>query len=144
MSGRPGSGSVVAATLAKNRLGTFSVVAIVMSAAAPLTVIAGGATTGWAVTGLLGIPVAYLAVAVVLGIFFFVGYLDMSRRIQNAGAFYAYVTLGLGRHAGVAAAFVALVAYGTMQVGLYGAAGPVSAGFFSASVRGGRGRWRAG
>ena len=129
MSRRPVSGSVVAATLAKNRLGTFSVVAIVMSAAAPLTVIAGGATTGWAVTGLLGIPIAYLAVAVVLNIFF-VGFIDMSRRIQNAGAFYAYVTLGLGRHLGVAAAFVALVAYGTMQVGLYGAAGPVAAGFF--------------
>ncbi|MDR7277700.1 APC family permease [Catenuloplanes atrovinosus] len=94
-----------------------------------MTVIAGGATTQWAVTGVLGIPVAYLAVAVVLAVFF-VGFLDMSRRIPNAGAFYAYIRQGLGRHLAVGGAFIAVVAYGAMQVGLYGGAGPVAATFF--------------
>jgi amino acid transporter len=35
----------------------------------------------------------------------------MSRHISNAGAFYAYITAGLGRAAGVGAGYVAVVAY---------------------------------
>src|ERR1700755_2289714 len=111
--------SNVEMALQRGRLGMWPVVAMVMAAAAPLTVVAGGATTGWAVTGVLGIPVAYLAVAVVLGLFS-VGYVAMSRRIVNAGAFYSYVAQGLGRIPGVSAAMVALLAYYAMQIGLYG------------------------
>ncbi|MEV4824548.1 APC family permease [Micromonospora sp. NPDC049274] len=118
----------VTAVLARGRLGIPSVVFFVIAAAAPLTVIAGGATTGYAVTGVTGIPVSYLVVAAVLALFA-VGYVAMSRRIVNAGAFYTYVTRGLGRPAGVAAAMVALLAYNAMQIGLYGGFGAVLAQF---------------
>ncbi|MGC4886639.1 APC family permease [Micromonospora sp. DT227] len=118
----------VSAVLARGRLGTFHIVFIVIAAAAPLTVIAGGATTGWAVTGVAGIPVAYLVVSAVLALFS-VGFVAMSRRIVNAGAFYTYVARGLGRPAGVGAAMVALVAYNAMQIGLYGGFGAVLATF---------------
>ncbi|MEU8284124.1 APC family permease [Micromonospora sp. NPDC048905] len=118
----------VTAVLARGRLGIPSVVFFVIAAAAPLTVIAGGATTGYAVTGVTGIPVSYLVVAAVLAVFA-VGYVAMSRRIVNAGAFYTYVTRGLGRPAGVAAAMVALLAYNAMQIGLYGGFGAVLAQF---------------
>ncbi|MEV1320086.1 APC family permease [Micromonospora arborensis] len=118
----------VTAVLARGRLGIPSVVFFVIAAAAPLTVIAGGATTGYAVTGVAGIPVSYLVVAAVLALFA-VGYVAMSRRIVNAGAFYTYVTRGLGRPAGVAAAMVALLAYNAMQIGLYGGFGAVLAQF---------------
>jgi len=74
--------SNISLALARGRLGVWPVVAIVMAAAAPLTVVAGGATTGYAVTGVVGIPVAYLAVAVVLGLFS-VGYVAMSRKVVN-------------------------------------------------------------
>ena len=47
----------------------------------------------------------------------------MARRVANAGAFYAYIARGLGRPAGVGAAWVALIAYNALQVGLYGAIG---------------------
>ncbi|WP_341716547.1 APC family permease [Micromonospora sp. FIMYZ51] len=120
----------VSAVLARGRLGTVSVLFFVIAAAAPFTVIAGGATTGYAVTGVTGIPVAYLLVAAVLALFS-VGYVAMSRRIVNAGAFYTYVTHGLGRPAGVGAAMVALVAYSAMHVGLYGGAGAVTAQFLN-------------
>ncbi|MFI7553553.1 APC family permease [Micromonospora sediminimaris] len=120
----------VSAVLARGRLGIPSVVFFVIAAAAPLTVIAGGATTGYAVTGVTGIPVAYLLVAAVLALFA-VGYVAMSRRIVNAGAFYTYVTRGLGRPAGVGAAMVALLAYNAMQIGLYGGAGAVTAQFLN-------------
>lgn len=119
--------SDVSATLARARLGVWPVVFIVMAAAAPLTVVAGGATTGYAVTGETGIPVAYLTVAVALGLFS-VGYVAMSRRVVNSGAFYSYVSRGLGRVPGVGASFVAVVAYATMQIGLYGGFGAVLAG----------------
>ncbi|MGC5332839.1 APC family permease [Micromonospora sp. DT62] len=118
----------VSAVLARGRLGIPSVVFFVIAAAAPLTVVAGGATTGYAVTGVVGIPVSYLVVAAILALFA-VGYVAMSRRIVNAGAFYTYVTHGLGKPAGVATAFVALLAYNAMQIGLYGGFGAVLAQF---------------
>jgi amino acid transporter len=121
----------VSAVLARGRLGIPSVVFFVIAAAAPLTVVAGGATTGYAVTGVAGIPVSYLVVAAILALFA-VGYVAMSRRIVNAGAFYTYVTRGLGKPAGVAAAFVALLAYNAMQIGLYGGFGAVLAQFLQA------------
>ncbi|MDG4790165.1 APC family permease [Micromonospora sp. WMMD1102] len=116
--------------LARNRLGVPSVVFFVVAAAAPLTVVAGGATTGFAITGVTGIPVAYLAVAAILALFA-VGYVAMSRHILNAGAFYTYITHGLGKPAGVAGALVALVAYNAMQIGLYGGFGAVAADFIN-------------
>jgi amino acid transporter len=120
--------SQVAQTLAAGRLGVWSLVFIVMAAAAPLTVVAGGATTGWAVTGVVGIPVAYLVVALVLAVFS-VGYVAMSRKVVNSGAFYTYVTHGLGPIPGIGASFIALLAYNAMQIGLYGGFGVVAEGF---------------
>ena len=112
----------VSRTLASNRLGVPAVVFFVISAATPLTVVAGVITTGFAVTGIIGLPIAFLAMALLLALFS-VGYVAMSRHITNAGAFYTYVTHGLGRPAGVGAAWMALFAYNALQVGLYGVVG---------------------
>ncbi|MEU8106108.1 APC family permease [Nonomuraea muscovyensis] len=112
----------IARALAADRLGVPSVVYFVLSAAAPLTVVAGVVTTAYAVTGITGLPVAFLAVGAVLALFA-VGYVAMARHMANAGAFYTYVSRGLGRPAGIAAAWVALIAYNALQVGLYGAFG---------------------
>ena len=105
--------------LARDRLGVAAVVFFVMSAAAPLTVVAGVVPTGLAVTGLTGISIAFVAMAVVLAIFA-VGYVAMSRHISNAGAFYAYISQGIGRPVGVGAAWLALVAYNCFQIAAYG------------------------
>ncbi|GAA3148419.1 APC family permease [Nonomuraea roseoviolacea subsp. carminata] len=112
----------IAGALAAARLGAPSVVYFVLSAAAPLTVVAGVVTTAYAVTGITGLPVAFLAVGAVLAVFA-VGYVAMARHMANAGAFYTYISRGLGRPAGIAAAWVALIAYNALQVGLYGAFG---------------------
>lgn len=100
---------------------------------APLTVAAGVVPTAFAVTGLTAIPVAFLAVAALLGLWA-VGYVALARRLPNAGAFYALLARGLGRPAGVAAAFVAVLAYNLLQFGLYGAFGPFAAGWGPAGV----------
>lgn len=92
---------------------------MIIAASAPLTVLAGGVPTNFAVSGLLGVPLSYLFLGLIL-LLFAVGYVSMSRHISNAGAFYAYVTEGLGNRQGIAAAILALVSYNMMQIGLYG------------------------
>ncbi|HEU5471437.1 MAG TPA: amino acid permease [Actinophytocola sp.] len=119
--------SKVSAVLAANRLGVAGVVFFVVAAAAPLTTVAGGVTTGFAVTGVLGLPAAYLVTTVIFAVFA-AGYVAMSRHITNAGAFYTYLVQGLGRIPGVAASFVALLAYNAMQIGLYGLFGAALSG----------------
>jgi amino acid transporter/GNAT superfamily N-acetyltransferase len=114
------------AALARDRLGVAAVVFFVMSAATPLTVVAGVVTTGYAVTGIRGIPLSFLLIGAVLGLFS-VGYVAMARHVNNAGAFSAYVARGLGKPLGVGAAWVALVAYNALQCGLYGVVGAAAA-----------------
>jgi amino acid transporter len=125
--------SIVTSALAKDRLGAGGVAQFALTAAAPLLVIAGLVTTGWAVTGVTGIPAGFIALAIVFAVFA-VGYLAMARRIVNAGALYTYVAAGLGRPAGVATASVTLLAYSAMQVGLYGAIGPVASDLLKAEL----------
>ncbi|WP_396910602.1 APC family permease [Mycolicibacterium sp.] len=64
----------------------------------------------------LGAPVAFVAAGALL-LVFAVGFCAMGRHLPNPGAFYAYVTAGLGRPAGLAASFLALVAYNLMLLG---------------------------
>jgi amino acid transporter len=120
---RPGR---VSSALARDRLGVPAVLSFVLAGVAPLTVAAGVIPTAYATTGLTGIPAAFVVVAVILAAFS-AGYVAMARHVTHAGAFYALITRGLGRPAGVAAALVALLSYSFLQVGLYGALGPAAA-----------------
>ncbi|MEV4641849.1 APC family permease [Actinoplanes sp. NPDC049548] len=126
----PARTSQLSTALARDRLGVAAVVFFVMSAAAPLTVVAGVVPTGLAVTGLTAISIAFLAVAVVLAVFA-VGYVAMARHIANAGAFYAYIAQGLGRPLGVGAAWVALLAYNSFQLASYGGFGAIASPLFA-------------
>ncbi|WP_405140153.1 APC family permease [Sphaerisporangium sp. NBC_01403] len=128
--------SAVSAALAKDRLGVPSVVFFVVSAAAPLMVVAGSVPTAYTVTGVIGVPFAFLMLGAIFALFA-VGYVTMARHVVNAGAFYAYAAQGLGRTQGVATAWVALLAYNALQLGLYGiigsAAEPLLTDWFGAS-----------
>lgn len=106
-------------TDAHRRLGVIAVAFMIVAASAPLTVVAGGATSAFSVTHVLGIPFGYIMLAVFLAIFA-VGYAAMSRFVTNAGAFYAYVAQGIGRPAGVGSAVLALISYNAMQIGIWG------------------------
>lgn len=114
--------------LRRRRLGVVHLVFFTVAASAPLTVLAGGVTTAYAVSGNQAVPLAFLGVAAVL-VLFAVGYAAMSRHVANAGAFYAYLARGLGRPAGVAGSFVALVAYNAIQIALYGLFGSTMSDF---------------
>lgn len=106
-------------TAAHRRLGVLAVAFMIIAASAPLTVVAGGVTSSYAVTGVAGIPFGYVVLAVALAIFA-IGYAAMSRFVTNAGAFYSYVAQGAGRPAGVGASILALISYNAMQIGIYG------------------------
>ncbi|MFF6918052.1 APC family permease [Streptomyces sp. NPDC012466] len=105
--------------LRADRLGTGGLLLSVLAATAPLMVVAGVMPTTFAVMGIVGQPLLFVLLGVVL-ILFSVGYAEMSRHVHNAGAFYAYISRGLGGTAGASAALVALVAYNALQVGIYG------------------------
>ncbi|MEV3854692.1 APC family permease [Streptomyces sp. NPDC050095] len=105
--------------LRAGRLGTAGLLLSVLAATGPLMVVAGVMPTTFAVMGVVGQPLLFLILGVVLTLFS-VGYAEMSRHVHNAGAFYAYISRGLGPTTGAAAALVALVAYSALQVGIYG------------------------
>ncbi|MFD5480322.1 APC family permease [Streptomyces hawaiiensis] len=105
--------------LRADRLGTGGLLLSVLAATAPLMVVAGVMPTTFSVMGIVGQPLLFVLLGVVL-ILFSVGYAEMSRHVHNAGAFYAYISRGLGGTAGASAALVALVAYNALQVGIYG------------------------
>jgi amino acid transporter len=116
--------------LRRGTLGVLGVAFFVVSAAAPLTAMAGGAPVAMLLGNGPGIPAAYVVVSLIL-IIFSVGYTAMARHHTSTGAFYSYVARGLKQPAGGAAAIIALLGYNAMQIGLYGLFGAAASGFFS-------------
>ncbi|MFJ3783824.1 APC family permease [Streptomyces sp. NPDC090093] len=111
------------------RTGTLTTADIsffVVSAAAPLTVMAGVAPVAILLGG-VGAPVGYLLAGLTLTVFA-VGFTTMSRHVRSAGAFYAYIARGLGTPLGIAAALVAMLGYNGMEIGVYGLLGSAALG----------------
>jgi len=100
-------------------LGATAIVFMVVAAASPLTVIGGAAPLGILLGNGVGFPALYAVSAVIL-LLFAVGLAAMSRHIPRPGAFFTYVGYGLGRSTGLAAAWVAMLTYTTIQVSVYG------------------------
>jgi amino acid transporter len=63
-------------------------------------------------------PIAYIAALIIL-LFFAVGFTTMGRSIPNPGAFYAYISAGLGKRLGLGSCFLAIFAYLAMSIGVY-------------------------
>lgn len=116
--------------LRKNSLGVAAVTFLVVSAAAPLTAVAGGVPLSMLLGNGPGIPLTFLIVTGVL-LMFSVGYVAMALHIRNAGAFYAFTAQGLGGLMGGAAALLAILAYNAMQIGVFGLFGAATSGFMA-------------
>ena len=115
-------------TRLRGQLGVSGIVFLVLAAVAPLTGIIVVAGIGIAVGTGGGTPVMFL-IATAVFLMFAVGYAQMARHLVNAGGFYAYVVRGLGRTAGLVAAFVAMVGYNCFVAGAVG-----TSGFFTSTV----------
>lgn len=98
-------------------LSSRKVTVLVIAAAAPLAAVIGNMPVAFGLGGGLMMPVSFVLTAAIL-FCFAVGYTAMSREIVSTGAFYTYISQGLGRTVGVAAAYVAVASYGAYAIGL--------------------------
>ncbi len=98
-------------------LSTSRIAFLVIAAAAPLASLIGNLPIALGRGNGVGTPGAFLIAGVTL-LCFAVGYAAMSRRIVNTGAFYTYITEGLGTAAGIGSAYTALLAYLAFTFGL--------------------------
>jgi amino acid transporter len=103
-------------------LSTGRIVFLVVAAAAPMAAMVGNTPLALALGNGPALPAAYLVAGLTL-LCFAVAYAAMGRRVVNTGAFYTYVSHGLGRPPAVAAAYLAVVSYGALTIGLAGAFG---------------------
>lgn len=130
------TGTVLGAPASARRLdgslGVGSIVFMVVAAAAPLTVIGGGAPLGMLMGNGAGYPSMYAISAAIL-LLFSVGLNAMSRTVAKPGAFFTYVGHGLGNATGLGAAYLALLVYTCIQVAVYAYLGADLAGL-AASV----------
>ncbi|MFJ9752926.1 APC family permease [Streptomyces chartreusis] len=117
--------SAAVPTLRSGTLGTSDIVFFVVSATAPLTVMAGVAPIAISLGG-VGAPAGYLTAGIVLAIFA-IGFTAMSRTVRSGGAFYAFITRGMGKHVGMGAALLAVIGYNGMEIGVYGLLGTATA-----------------
>ncbi|MGW3040012.1 APC family permease [Kitasatospora sp. NPDC001159] len=122
---RAGSGGVD--RLKAGSVGLTGVVFMAIATAAPITAMTGNLPIVVGQGNGVGAPAAYIVATVVLTVFS-VGYVAMARHITAAGAFYGYISHGLGRVAGMAAGLLAVMAYIVFEASIIG--------FFAYSLRG--------
>ena len=104
--------------LRKNAIGLWSIVFFVVAAASPLMAMLGTVPIVLRSGNGVGGPAAWLIAGIIL-LLFSVGYSAMSRHITNAGAFYAYISNGLGRPVGIGGALIAILSYNAIQISIY-------------------------
>ncbi len=110
-------------TLTGRALGVFAA-----SASAPLVVLS-AAIPAMSVGGYLGVPIAYVALGLIL-MTLASSYVSLAARMEHPAPFFAQISQGLGGMAGIAAAAVALFGYAAIQYSLYPLLGTTLAGLF--------------
>ncbi|WP_232050480.1 APC family permease [Actinoplanes sp. OR16] len=108
--------------LASGRIGAAAVAFFGLAAAAPVVTLITLVPDAFAAGAGQLLPWSFAGLAVVL-LFFCSGYAAMARRSPSAGAAYTQVARGVGRPAGLTAAWLAIAGYQAIQFGLYALAG---------------------
>lgn len=117
--------------LAGGKLGVMGIVFFVVAASAPLVGMTGAVPVAMLAGNGAGASGTYLAVGLTL-LIFSVGFSAMTNKVTNAGAFFAYVGRGLGKHLGVGSAFASIIGYVTIQLAIYGFFGGLMQGQMAA------------
>lgn len=105
--------------LKPNTIGLAGVVFMVVAFSAPVTAMSGNTPVAVGYGNGTGAPAGFLIATVVLTIFSF-GFTALAKHITSAGAFYTFVTRGLGKPFGLSAGFLSMTAYMVMEAGLVG------------------------
>ncbi|WP_432843038.1 APC family permease [Dactylosporangium sp. CA-092794] len=106
-------------TLKVGAVGLAGVLFMAVANAAPITAMTGNVPIAVAFGNGIGAPAGFLVATVVLTLFS-VGFVAMARHITTAGAFYGFVTHGLGQVWGMATGLLATVAYVVFEGSLIG------------------------
>jgi len=97
----------------------MGVIFMAVATAAPITAMTGNVPIVIGSGNGLGVPGAYLVATLVLTVFS-VGYVAMAKHITSAGAFYGYISHGLGQVAGMIAGLLATMAYVIFEASIIG------------------------
>ncbi|WP_214416569.1 APC family permease [Sphaerisporangium fuscum] len=105
--------------LRKDAVGLIGVIFMAVATAAPITAMTGNVPIALGFGNGLGVPAGYLVATIVLTVFS-VGYVAMAKHITSAGAFYGYISHGLGQVAGMVAGLLASMAYVVFEASIIG------------------------
>ena len=100
-------------------VGLMGVLFIAVANAAPITAMTGNTPIAIGYGNGIGAPAGFLVATVVLTLFT-IGFIEMARYITTAGAFYGFITHGLGQVWGMAAGALATMAYVVFEGSLIG------------------------
>jgi len=96
--------------LRKGAIGLTAVLFMAVANAAPITAMSFNVPIGAGYGNGLGVPAGFLFATIVLSIFA-IGFSAMAKHITTAGAFYGFISHGLGQVWGMAAGLLATIAY---------------------------------
>lgn len=105
--------------LKRNAVGTFGVIFMAVATAAPITAMVGNVPIAVGFGNGSHAPAGYIVATVVLGLFA-IGYATMAKHITATGAFYGYISHGLGRIVGMASGLLITMAYIVFEASLIG------------------------
>ncbi|WP_029106438.1 APC family permease [Mycobacterium sp. URHD0025] len=105
--------------LKRNAVGTVGVIFMAVATAAPITAMVGNVPIAVGFGNGSHAPAGYIVATVVLGLFA-VGYATMAKHITTTGAFYGYISHGLGRVVGMASGGLITMAYVVFEASLIG------------------------
>ncbi len=106
-------------TLKAGAIGLVGVLFIAVANAAPITAMTGNTPIAIGYGNGIGAPAGFLVATIVLTLFA-IGFVEMARHITTAGAFYGFITHGLGQVWGMASGALATMAYVVFEGSLIG------------------------
>src|SRR3954466_9432671 len=107
------------AGLKKGAIGIVAVLFMAVANAAPITAMTSNTPIAVGFGNGLGAPAGFLFATIILTLFA-IGYVAMARYITTAGAFYGFISHGLGQVWGMASGLLATVAYVIFEGSLVG------------------------
>ncbi len=119
--------ATVAAAMARRTVTAGAAWALGATTSAPMVVLVGGIVATYAGSEATALPLLFVLVGAVVTLLL-VGYAAMVRAVPHSAPYYAITARGLGATPGVAAGFVALLAYNALQISLYGLFGAIMSG----------------
>jgi len=105
--------------LKANSIGLIGVLFLSVATAAPITAMVGNVPIAIGFGNGAGAPAGYMVATIVLGLFA-IGYATMAKHITSTGAFYGFVSQGLGRIPGLVGGLLTSLAYIVFEAALVG------------------------